>query len=288
MLLKKEVVMNHGIYSSTTGSSTSATGQIKAVRRREIKLKAPLINNKGLKVAIGFKYKIEDVFFEDQYRESLAFYQNLENKNLKQLGTSVYVLKPLRGNVYFLMRASASLNGDYGSGNTPTKDYLRYSIAPMIGWKKTPYLSYAVGFGYSENFGKFSFFPLLSYNQTFTQHFGIESILPLHIKLRYSTLDKKNFVYLSSEVKGSTYNVNFRNGDTGYLNNTEIRHLVTYEREVYDFVWVSVEAGMRSNLNFSLSDTPDYKNSKIIDNSVNTSFFVGFSIFIVPPKKFFH
>jgi len=287
-VIKEEIVLGHVINSSSTQGATSSTvGQIKAVRRREIKFKAPLINNEGLKVAIGFKYKVEDVFFEDRYRESLTFYQNLENKNLKQLGTSVYVLKPLRGNVYFLMRASASLNGDYGSNNAPTKDYLKYSIAPMIGWKKTPYLSYAIGVGYSENLGKLSLFPLLSYNQTFTQHFGFESILPLNIKLRYSTLDQKNFIYLSSEVKGSTYNVKFRNGDTGYLNNTELRHLVTYEREVYDFVWVSLEAGLRSNLNFSLSDSPDYKNSIVISNDVNQSFFVGFSIFIVPPKKFF-
>lgn len=287
-VISEEIVMNHGINSSSTqGTTSTALGQIKAVRRREIKFKAPLLNRDGLKIAMGFKYRVEDVFFDDQARESLSFYQNLENKNLKQLGTSLYLIKPMRGNVYFLMRASASLNGDYGANNAPTKDYLKYSIAPMIGWKKTPFLSYAVGIGYSENFGKLSLFPLLSYNQTFTKHFGIESILPLRIKLRYSTLDQKNFIYLSSEVKGSTYNIKFRDGDTGYLNNTEIRHLVTYEREIYDFVWISVDAGLRSNLNFSLSDTPDYKNSKVINNNVNQSFFVGFSIFVVPPKKFF-
>ncbi len=288
-VIKEEVVMNHQINSySTQGIPSSGLGQIKAIRRRTIKFKAPLLNKDGLKVAMGFKYNVEDVFFDDQSRESLSFYQNLENKNLKQLGTSLYLIKPMRGNFYFLMRASASLNGDYGANNAPTKDYLKYSIAPMIGWKRTPYLSYAVGLGYSENFGKVSFFPLLSYNQTFNEHFGIESILPLSIKLRYSTLNKKNFIYLSSEVKGTTYNVGFRDGNTGYLNNTELRLLITYEREIYDFVWVGIEAGTRSNLNFSLSDTPDYRNSKVIRNSVNQSFFVGFSIFVVPPKKFFN
>jgi len=237
-------------------------------------------------LAIGFKYSVEDVFFEDHYLNNSDFYRDLQNKNLKQLGTSLYVIKPLRGNTYFLLRASVSLNGDYGKNNAPTSDYLKYSIAPMIGWRKNDYTTFAVGLAYSENFGRISVFPLLSFNKTFHERWGVEILLPLRVKLRYSTPDEKNYIYLTSEVKGSTYNVTFRSNETGYLNNTELRNLIRYEREIYDFIWVGVEAGLRSNLNFSLSETADRRNSVVINNQLSQSAFVGISIFIVPPRKF--
>ena len=286
LVISQEFISNHGI-SSTSGDAETF-GRVRSARRRSIKLKAPIINNPGFKLVAGFKYKVEDVFFEEQYLRSSNFYSDLENKNLKQLGASLYAVKPLRGNTYLLMRASASLNGDYGKHNSPTKDYLKYSIAPMIGWRKSDKMSYAFGVAYSENFGRISVFPIVAFNKTFNERWGTEILLPLKAKLRYSTLDKKNFLYLTSEIKGSTYNVAFNSGKSGYLNNTELRHLVTYEREIYDFLWVSAEAGLRSNLNFSLSETADHRNSVVISNRLNQSFFAGFSIFLVPPKKMFH
>jgi len=288
LVIKQEILTNHNISSQSLTDGTGVNGEIRATRRREIKLKAPLVNHDNFKMAIGFLYKVEDIFFDDIEQGSFDFYNQLENKNLKSLGTSLYLIKPWRGQRYFLLRASASLNGDYDKTNRPNTDYIKYSIAPLIGWKKSDKLSYAVGIGYSQNFGRVSVYPLFSYNRTFNDHFGIETLLPLNANLRYSTLDKKNFVYLSSKIEGSTYNVNFGNGTQGYLNNTEIKHQISYEREIYDFIWVGVETGVRSNLNFSLSDTPERRLSTVVDSNLNMSFFVGFSLFIVPPRKFGH
>lgn len=289
LLIRQEVISNHRIYSQNTdGTKVDEAGRIRAVRQREIKLKAPVLNNPGLKVAVGFKYKVEDFFIKDIKRETNPFFHNIENKNLKQLGASVYLMKPFQGNTYFLLRASASLNGDFDSRNSLNADYLKISVAPLLGWKRSPTLTYAVGLAYSENFGRRSVFPLLSYNQTFNERIGIESLLPLNVKLRYSSLDKKNYLYLSSEVHGTSYNVSFRNGDNGYLNNTELKYQITYEREIYDFVWFSIETGINSNIDFLLSDTPDFKRSIVVDSNRGWSFYGGFSIFIVPPKKFYH
>lgn len=285
LVIKEELIYSHRILSFRNGSSENS-GTVQLTRRREIKLKAPLWNSQGFKLAVGFKYKVEDVFFEGQNTPTSEFYSDLQNKNLKQLGTSIYAIKPLRGNTFLLLRASASLNGDYGKNQAPTSDYLKYSIAPMIGWRKNDFTMYAIGLGYSENFGRISVFPLLSFNKTFNERWGTEILLPLHAKLRYTTPNKKNFLYFTSEIKGSTYNVTFQSGQTGYLNNSEIRHLISYEREVYDFIWVGVEAGLRSNLNFSFSETSDHRNSVVVSNQLNQSFFAGFSIFIVPPRKF--
>ena len=288
LIVKEEILTNHNIKSQSTILTNDASGEIRASRRREIKLKVPLLNRDNFKMAIGFKYRVEDIFFDDIEQQSFDFYHHLENKNLKSLGTSIYVIKPWQGKRYFLLRASASLNGDYDKSSRPTTDYFKYSIAPLVGWKKNENLSYAVGIGYSQNFGRVSVFPLVSYNRTFNDHWGIESMLPLNASLRYSTVDKKNFWYLSSKIEGATYNIDFPDGDTGYLNNTEIKYQISYERELYDFIWVGVETGLRTNLNFSLSETPVRRLSTIVDNDLNMAWFFGVSLFIVPPRKFSH
>jgi hypothetical protein len=244
------------------------------------------LNKYNLKIAFGLRYRIEDMFFDDLENNSFDFYRQLENKNLKSIGTSLYVIKPLKGNRFLLFRARASLNGDYDRDHRPTSDYLKFSLAPLIGWKKHNNLSYAVGLGYSQNFGRISVFPLVSYNQTFNEHFGVESLLPLYAKIRYSTLDKKNFLYAGTKIEGATYNVRFSNGSEGYLNNSEIKYQISYEREIYDFVWVGIETGLRSNLNFSLSETPARQMSTIVNSNLNMSYYFGFSLFIVPPRKF--
>ena len=287
-LIREEILTNHGISSRSFVDNTGESGEIRATRRREIKLKAPLVNKDNFKMAIGFKYRVEDIFFDDIEQQSFDFYHHLEDKNLKSLGTSIYIIKPWRGQRYFLLRASASLNGDYDKTNKPNADYFKYSIAPLIGWKKSDNLSYAMGIGYSQNFGRISVFPLFSYNQTFNDHFGVESMLPLNASFRYSTLDKKNYIYLRSKIEGATYNIDFPNDVAGYLNNTEIKYQISYEREIDDFIWVGVETGLRTNLNFSLSETPVRRISTIIDNNLNMAFFFGFSVFIVPPRKFNH
>ena len=284
--IRQEVLTEHDISSKSVDSNSGQFGEIRTTRRRELKLKVPVTNQPGFKMAIGFRYRVEDIFFDDIERKTFDFYRQLENKNLKALGTSIYMIKPLRGNKFLLLRAGASLNGDYDKDHKPTTDYFKYSIAPLMGWKKSDRLAYAVGIGYSQNFGRISVYPLFSYNQTFNEQIGFESLLPLNARFRYSSLDKKNFVYLGSKIEGSTYNVTFPNGTEGYLNNTEIKHQISYEREIYDFVWVGIESGLRSNLNFSFSETPERRISTIVDSNLNMSFYFGFSVFLVPPRKF--
>lgn len=109
----------------------------------------------------------------------------------------------------------------------------------------------------------------------------------LNIKFRYASLERKNFIFLSSEVHGTSYNITFTNGEAAYLSNAELQNKLTYEREIYDFVWASVDTGLNTNLYFTFSDTPDRRRSLVIDNNRKAAFFLGFSIFVVPPRKFF-
>ena len=80
--------------------------------------------------------------------------RSLNDKPLRSVGSTFYLVKPWLGNRYFMMRMGIKFNGDEGLGNLLDSDKLRVSIAPLIGWKKNPYTSYAFGFAYSYDFGR--------------------------------------------------------------------------------------------------------------------------------------
>ena len=291
IVIKQERIHDYGINSTALDNSTNdGNGEIQLNRRWEFKLRAPLLLKENFKMAIGFKYFVEEFQFDNADNLDFPFYQNLEDKALKSIGTMLYVVKPWKGNRFLLLRAGLTLNGDYDRDNQPTRDFLKFAISPLLGWKLNPFTSFAVGVAYTDNFSRRSIFPVISYNKTFDNHWGLESLLPVKVKLRYSTLDQKNFLYATTELQGATYNITLGNSATTvqdvFLNKSEIRFMFTYEREIHDWLWVGMDIGMRSNIDFSLSNTPRRNKSVIIDNNLNSALIYSFSVFLVPPRKF--
>jgi hypothetical protein len=291
IVIKQERVFDYRITSdgSDAGFGTSKD-EVQFNKRWQFKLRFPVILKPGFKLAMGLEYFKEEYHFEGYPENDYPFYQSLDDKPLRSIGTTFYLVKPWLGNRYFMMRIGTKFNGDEGLGNLIDADKLRISMAPLIGWKKNPYTSCAVGLAYSYDFGRQRVYPILSYNHTFSNRFGLESIIPLEIKFRY-TLSEKNLFYASSELNGTTYNIQlddpcFPEGQDYYLRKSEVRFLINYEREIHDWLWFSIEAGFRSNMTFELVDGITRNANTVIDNDLNGAFLLNASIFVVPPRKF--
>jgi len=291
IILKQERVLNYSI-TSDGGDSGFGNGEdeVKFNKRWQAKLRFPLLLKPGIKIAMGLEYFKEEYHFEGAPNNDYPFYRTLEDKPLRSLGATFYMVKPWLGNRYFMMRVGAKFNSDRDIGDLLNSDFLRVSVAPLIGWKKNPYTSYAFGFAYSYDFGKQSIYPVISYNHAFSNRLGLESILPLEVKLRY-TITEKNLLYATTRFHGANYSIqlndpNFPEGDDYILRKSEIRFLVTFEREIHDWLWFSVEAGLRSNISFKLMDSPKRNAITLIDNEFNSALLMNVSIFVVPPRKF--
>jgi hypothetical protein len=289
--IKYERILDYSIRSRTRGEGlTDGAGEVRRSRRWDFKAKVPLVNRPAFKLAAGLHYLVEEYRFENVSVKPYPFYTSLEDKSLKSLGASLYLLKSTPGQTFFVIRASVSLNGDYQAGNFPTADYLRVSVSPLLGWKKTPHLSYGLGFSYSYDFGRPAIYPMLVYNQTFNQRWGVEAILPAYVKLRYN-INPKSVAYLKAEGNGANYNIrlaypNRQQTSTYYLRSLAARIVLDYEREIYDFLWCGLEAGVRRNLDFSLATTNRRRSSTVLDNRLNDAFFFEATLFLVPPKRF--
>jgi hypothetical protein len=291
IIFRQERLMDYGIRSNSQSDQIqSGQGEVSVNRRWEFKLRLPIISKPNFALAAGIHYNVEQYQFEASHNEQYPLYRSLQDKSLRSIGGSVYIVKPWRGKRYFLLRASGDLNGDYGTDGIAKKQFLQFSVAPLIGWKKNDNVSYAFGFAYGYNFGRPVFSPLISYNRTFNKHWGLETILPTKIKLRYS-LNEKTLFFASIELNGARYNIRLADSvlaEKGnlYLQKSEVRYLLTFEREIYDWLWFGVEAGMRSNINFSLSDRNGPARNALIRNKLNEAMLISFSVFAVAPRKF--
>ncbi len=291
IIIKQERVFDYRITSDGTEAGYGqGEDEVKFNKRWQFKLRFPVLMKPGFKLAMGLEYFKEEYHFEGFPENDYPLYQSLEDKPLRSIGTTVYLVKPWLGNRYFMMRVGVKFNGDEGLGNLIDSDKLRVSLAPLIGWKKNPYTSYAFGLAYSYDFGRQRVYPVVSYNHTFNNRFGLESILPLEVKLRY-TMTEKNLFYATTEFNGATYNIklddpSFPEDEDYYLRKSEVRFLVTYEREIHDWLWFSLETGLRSNITFELVDSPKRNANTVIDNEFNSAFLLNASIFVVPPRKF--
>jgi len=290
IVFRKEYVYDYFIMSkSRTGEIGKS--EIKLSKRSEIKLRAPVVMKPNFKLALGFSYFKEEFEFENIGTSDFTFHQDIDDKGLRSIGGEIIVVKPFIGNKFILFRVKGELSGDYNKSNSPNIDFFRFQVAALFGIKKNVYTSAAFGLVYRYKFGVISVIPVLSYYHNFNRQWGFESVLPSKVALRYSTIDERNYLFAKAELKGTNYNINLLNPSPNeqrllFLEKIEIRFLLTFEREIHDWLWASVEGGVRSNLQFDLQDIASRNADIIIENKINTALIFNFSLFIVAPKRF--
>jgi Domain of unknown function (DUF6268) len=277
------------ISTGESGNYGNSEGRINRNHRLDLRVRFPIVNKPSLTIAAGIKYTAEEFRFSDDMVLTYPFYKDLEDRPLRSAGLHFYFVKPTRSKRFYIIRTSIDLNGDYGSKRIGTKESLKFSITPLIGWKKNDNLSYAFGFSYGYTFGNPLILPVISFNKNFNCHWGVESLLPISIKVRY-TSNEKNFLYAGLELSGASYRLNsegtaFSNFNKLHLFRSELRYTCNYEREIHDWLWFGVEAGLRQNLRFNLTNGPSGKSDVIIRNNLKAAPLINASIFVVPPQS---
>jgi hypothetical protein len=289
LILKYDVQPAYKIISTgKLGDYGDSSEKINHDRRFDFRLRFPIINKPSLTIAAGIKYTQEEFIFQNAATNSYDFYKALEDRPLKSVGLHFYVVKPTKNKKYFILRASFDMNGDFGSGNVVNKENLKFSISPLIGWKHDENLSYAVGFSYGYTFGAPLIIPVFSFNKNFNCNLGIESLIPVNIRLRYTT-NEKNYFYTGFELAGASYRLNnagtaFSSYDRLHLFRSELRYTVSYEREIHDWLWFGIEAGYRHSLIFNLTNGPRATSDVIIKNRLRDAPLINASLFVVPPR----
>ena len=277
-------------YQSGSYRMRNPAGEDVAIRENSsiaVRLRLPVVLRPGLKVLGSFTYYDED--FEFTSRETNSFFSEaFHNKALRSLNASFYIIKPFRSNWFLINRLQTSLSGDFNRDNASTGQYLNYSAASVLGYRKSKNTVLGLGLFYGKDFDGGSLVPLLAYQHAFNNQWSVDALLPVQTALQYYSANKKNVVTATVQLNGPEYNINLNYPATvanQYIfERSEVRWSLSERREIHDWLWLGVDVGV----NIPLSTNWQSSNSEPNDSSQYTfdsSLYTMFSLILVPPRK---
>lgn len=258
----------------------------------------PVISRNNLILTLGANYG--ETFYNIDEATSMGnpLALSLDRYGLRTMGVSTTIFKPFNEKNVLLVLAQADLNGNYSLADIQSFRYMRYSLFAIYGWKKHDRLMYGFGLGQTYRAGEKVYLPLFLYNYTFpSRKWGIESIFPARAHLRRN-FNPRSIGFFGYELEGQTYHIANRGGElNGWLPNnadnlelrrSELRIRFIYERSIKDFIWVSVQAGLRYNWRFNLDQGDFYRGffgdqPYLAENTIGNPLYINFSINLVSP-----
>ncbi|MGB3182752.1 MAG: DUF6268 family outer membrane beta-barrel protein [Cyclobacteriaceae bacterium] len=259
----------------------------------QAKLKFPLWMKPGFSVFGAVGYTTETFTFEKagpSVKDQQTFLSNIDQQVLKGVSAKMYATKLFKSNKFLFARAGIKFQGDYHESNSRFNSYLNYEAGLMYGWKVSERFQMGAGVAVTNNFGRFSAYPIFAYQRNFKNGVAVEALLPAAIKVRYTTPDHKNNFQAAAEANGSNYRISKEGvlpGASGPIvwQNANVDLKLGYEREIHDWLWFNVEAGVRQNLRSRIR-YQEAGGSEIIYNcDWDRSLVFQAGIFLVPPRK---
>lgn len=241
------------------------------------KLKLPIINRDDLRLAFGLFYFKEDYRDITDTSSSIAEALDIGHRDFDSYGFNTYILKPYIGDKYLSIRTSISVAGPLQGA---IDQYLKYSVTALLGRKKNNRLITGWGGVVRYSMGRYFALPIYYYIRTYDVHWSLRLQLPVAARLSWTSLNKKNVFLLESKFSGGRYFINYQNKgglENGLYSSTDMRTTFTYEREIYDFLWINFYTGYKVNILSNVFET---------ESSLRRGLLAGVSIFMVPPRRF--
>jgi hypothetical protein len=251
---------NEYVWPENTGSFSGSGGL-------RLFASIPVISKTNIVLQAGFNYA-RTSFFSEEADVVNPLNSTLRDNGLTTTGLNATMFKPLNAEKFIIAQASADLNGDYYTDNITPLKYTRYSAAIIYGKKKND--RKMIGFGLSRTYrvGEINYIPVMLLNWTApSRKWGVEMLAPARVHIR-KTLSARNILLFGYELEGNSYRILSNNDDVwnNYeLRRSELRIRAVWETSMYQFIWMSLQAGYRYGYSFNLDK---------FDN--NKEFFRGF------------
>lgn len=287
----------HDLETEAFGGFNALNTRVNSVSGMRFEANIPVISKNSLIVQVGGRYWESNYEFdnEDEINNPLA--ATLAKNGLRTSGLSTTIYKPLDEYSFLLVRASADMNGDYGS-DLQGMEYMKYSIAALWGKRPSDYKQWAIGLSRTYRAGELNYIPVLLYNWTSpTSKWGTEILFPARGHLRY-TLNSRNMLMFGFELEGNSFRIGNQKTELNEpfndleIRRSELRFRFVYERQLTGFIWLSAQAGYRYNYSFNvdrLADGEDFyrgffgDEDFIMENELTNPMYFNISINLVSP-----
>lgn len=269
--------MNSGFKNSnlTHNQSFSAMGGLRA------QANFLLISKNNLIITLGGTYWGTQFFTKTPLSLFPESMHQIYTQGIYNGGINATVFKPIDEKHFVIVQGNvdASVTPHDGKFHHINQAPVYYGSA-FYGWKKGDYRMVGVGVSRTYRLGRALIVPVLLYNRTFNDRWGIEAVLPARGHVRYN-FSNNSMLLGGYELEGQQVAIANSNN---FLQRGEIKPRLVFEQRLKGFFWLSVQAGYRINGRFNLAFKDDEgKFKEAFTNNWGGSPYVNVSINFVSP-----
>lgn len=259
---------------------------------------APVISNNRFILNLGANYYETFFGFSNSFQRSESSYgppvRSALERGLRTVGLLATAFKPLNEKRFLIFNVQGDVNGNFGWNNMDRLPSPTLTVAALYGWKRDDNTQLAFGVTQTWRGGERLYVPLILFNKTFSDRWGLEMLLPARAHVRYN-FSSKSLLLGGFEIEGNSYQLRaeeaeFLFTDPGKKNRfvelrrAELKFRMMYERQLYGFIWVSAQAGMRYNFKFNVSESRSSSRGDFLYTSrLGHPFYCHLSINLVSP-----
>jgi hypothetical protein len=244
----------------------------------------PVLSTNKVIWQLGASYWGSRFAFADPGNHQLA--KPLATRTLMSTGINTTIFKPLNEKNFLIFQASTDINGIFQKIDDINSKALTVSATALYGWKISEKNMLGIGLARTYRAGQVIHLPVVLWNKTFNDKWGMELLLPARGHLRYN-FSTASIVQLGFELEGNQFWMQVPGSANGtiYLQRGELKPRVMWDKKLSGFLWFNVQAGLRYNWR---SDGMDIYNGKALNQRYFTSalgnpLYLGFSLHFVSP-----
>lgn len=255
--------------------------QVSAIRAQA---NIPVISTNRIIWQIGISYWSSKYAIQNSGNNSFA--SSLNNTSMTTAGINTTIFKPLNEKNFLIAQASSDMNGVFEDLSDINNKAFTVSGTLIYGWKRSEKNMIGTGISRTYRAGQLLHIPVLLWNKTFNDRWGMELLLPARGHVRYN-FSPSNILQMGFELEGNQFWMN----QPGTPNNAlfvqrgEMKPRIIWDKKISGFFWLSAQAGLRYNWRFDVMNEYDAKKDSQLyfSSRLGNPFYFNISINFVSP-----
>ena len=257
---------------------------VNRVNSYRFQLNLPLVSTTKLIWQLGANYWSSRFAVEKPVTNLFA--NGLNNTALVSAGINTTIFKPLNEKNFLIFQASLDGNGVFPRISDVNGKAFTVSGAAVYGWKKSEKNMIGVGVARTYRAGQVIHLPVLFWNKTFNDHWGMELFMPARGYLRYN-VSTSNIFQLGYELEGNQFWMGLPNSPNGtvFIQRSELKPRIMWDKKLSGFIWLNAQAGLRYNWRFDVMNQYDARkdNLRYFTSNLGNPLFFSISLNFVSP-----
>ena len=210
----------------------------------------------------------------------------LNNNGLLTAGLNTTVFKPLNEKNFLIFQASADVNGLFENANAIQNKAMTASGTIIYGWKTSEKNMIGAGLARTYRAGRLLHVPVLFWNKTFNDKWGMELLLPARGFVRYN-FSTTSMLQAGFELEGNQFLMRLPKTvsiDT-YIQRGEVKPRIMWDKKLTGFLWLNAQAGLRYNYRFDVVNRYDAmeESQRFFSSNLGNPLFFNISLNFVSP-----